>query len=902
MDDMTTKDIEALGIDPDNMDIGTNEDGYTVEHSQVVEDHEGKIMTIHTSDEDVSVEELKKGAAIISSVIDVDKKQDADLKAFKEEADKVKETIEAAVHKQQMEEDALMDEALEEDGIVINKSLMPLELNAFEQVKLFLTDSKNFFNSSFIQSIGSASISSSSMTSAEVQKVVVDTIIIFSQICKKFSDIEAQYGNLSDKSALDTVIIRSLTELSDDIINSKLYSPYAARNIMLRIGGGVEYFGKITGNTEGTRIFEKFMSTDINVDLPFAKNLQREAESKIKILDVVKSVQSYSKFLSRDVAKCNDMSDFIRSFSDIVNKASSSISDILEDDNTGVTVDEVLKKSFFETVVRTKDVHMKTGIAIFDSVTNGGFEKDRVYLFSGKTGGGKSTVLLNLAYGMYKAGNGLFFSEVPILKRFIENDRNIDIFRDFYRSHVNQLIKEDIERYGQEIGQKKHIILYVTLENTEYETIKRFMCRMGLVSHIFWMLVERDKDLSQLVRNKGMNFDYNDLPTDMSESLKKRLYAISSYIKILNEYSRTEFKVFWRPPYTITTYDIFMECKKLERDGYIVDAVFVDYPDKMKPIERDVSKSDQSWDTLGKIIDNLKGFSKQAAVPVIGVSQLTRQGNKESGSKNTIIKGGSTAGSQQKESNTDFLINMNIHAKDDSELNIRVDMFKNYQREINRTRFGAINTLFANNNNLTKVDDDTVDEKNPGELTPDKIRFFRDVTIKAERASDMLQLSFAMPDVQSINNYIVKNRDGISDMMFDTYIIYGMYMVTDYDQEAIDAARFCTETFMEIASHMNNTNMVNQQASQVCNGLYYWFNQKLAQMQLEVDAIVRGQMGKALNGVPAQVGQQNGSKFAPLINSGPLINTTSMIPAAPNLLQQQEQQQIIKPNDIQGIG
>lgn len=846
---------------------------FTTEHSQIIEDDEGKIISITTTDIDDNDEELQKGIAILSRAISMTDDDTLQIQAIKEESERIREAVEKAIENETL--DDINDEELEDDdSIIINKNLMPLELNAFEQVKLFLTDSKNFFNSSFIQSIGAASISSSSMTSPDIQKVVVDTIIIFSQICKKFKDIESQYGNFFKRDALDTAVIESMMELSDKIINSEPYSPYIARNILSRIGWGMDYFGKITGNKEGTERFEKYLNTDISFDLKYAMNLQRDAESKIKILDVVKSVQSYSKFLSRDAAKCNDMNDFIRGFSDIINNASSSLSDILDEDNTGITVNEVLSKSFFETVVRTKDVHIKSGISMFDSITNGGFEKDRVYLFSGKTGGGKSTVLLNIAYGMYKVGNGLVFPEVPILQKFIESDRNIRIFKQFYKSNVNQLIKDDIERYGQEKGQKKHIILYVTLENTEYETVKRFMCRMGLVSHIFWMLIERDPALCQLVKTKGMNFEIQDLPSLMPIELKRRLYAIASYIKIVSENSRTEFKVFWRPPYTITTYDIFMECKKLERDGYIVDAVFVDYPDKMKPIDRDVSKSDQSWDTLGKIIDNLKGFSKQAGVPVIGVSQLTRQGNRDSGSKSVIIKGGSTAGSQQKESNTDFLINMNIHAKDDTELNIKVDMFKGYQREINRTKFGAINSLFSNQSGASskanynnKDDDDTI--------SPERMQFFKEVTMKAERASDILQLSFAMPDVQSINNYIVKNRDGTSDIMFDTYIVYGMYMVTDYDQEAVDSAKFCAETFLQIAKYMNNSHMMNQHASQVCNGLQYWFNQKISQIQLQIDDLIRGQSGKPLNAVPVINNNRNITSFptnnrsnAPQINKG----------------------------------
>ena len=128
-----------------------------------------------------------------------------------------------------------------------------------------------------------------------------------------------------------------------------------------------------------------------------------------------------------------------------------------------------------------------------------------------------------------------------------------------------------------------------------------------------------------------------------------------------------------------------------------------------------------------------------------------------------------------------------------------------------------------------------------------------------------------MPDVQSINNYIVKNRDGTSDIMFDTYIVYGMYMVTDYDQEAVDSAKFCAETFLQIAKYMNNSHMMNQHASQVCNGLQYWFNQKISQIQLQIDDLVRGQSGKPLNAVSVTNNTRN-------FTSAPTNNNRSNIP------------------------
>lgn len=796
-------------------------------------DDSTSFATLQIQDDDIHLvnnAEDCNDSTSISDVIHVDPDIIEDIKDNQEKLDTILDNAQDSTESSYED-----DEALDTDAV----PLMPLELNAFEQVKLFLTDSKNFFNSSFIESVGTAALSTTTLNNPDIQRVVVDIIVIFSRISKNFNEIEKSYGKLTNRSMIDEIIIDSLTKISDAVIAQDIpYSPYMARDIFNEVSNEPKYFTDVTISNEVSEKFNKLIETDISITLSYVKQIQRDLESKLKILDIVKNIQQYSKFLSRDASKCNNITDFIKQYSDIVNSASSSISEVLDTEDSGLTVENVLNHSFFDTIIRTKDVHVKCGLSAFDSITNGGFEKDRVYLFAGKTGGGKSTVLLNVAYGMYKSSNGIFFPEVQLFNKFIESDQNIEIFKNYYDANIKALKEEDRERFGLEYASKKHMILYVTLENTEFETVKRFMCRMGLLSHIFWILIERDARLEKIVRTKGLDFTMNDLPSEMSHNLKRRLFAMSSYIKIMSSNNRTEFKVWWKPPYSISTYDIFMECKRLERQGYIIDAVFIDYPDKMRPIDTHISKADQSWDTLGKIIDNLKGFSKQVSVPVLAVSQLTRQGNKDSGNKNTIIKGGATAGSQQKESNTDTLINMNIHSKDDAELTGRVDMFKNYQRFINQSKSSVVNNLFTRDNK----------ELN-NKSSKEKYEYFKKLTVQADRAADILQLAFSMPDVQTISNYIVKNRDGISDIVFETYIVYGMYLVTDYDQEAIDSSKYSVDTYMEIVKYMNAAAIINDQSHQVCMSLYKSFQDKIGGFQASINSMLRQSSGQNMNSV-----------------------------------------------------
>ena len=711
----------------------------------------------------------------------------------------VDSNIEELINNTQEEFDSYNDEELEDS----DNNLLPLELNAYEQIKLFLTDSKNFFTSALIENIALLALSNNTMNNLQLQQIVGDTIIIFSQVCKNINNIEQHYGKLLTRTTLDNIIIDALEKISNSIMVDQVpYSSYSAQSIFEEVSKYPEYYADIHVDNELIDDYNQLMRSNIEVTVDYARNLQKELESKNKILDIVKNVQEYSRFLSRDAIKCNNIEEFLKSFSNILNNTSTSISEIINDESSGITLSDVLEKSFYNTVIRSKEVHVKTGLATFDALTNGGFEKDRVYLLSGKTGGGKSTVLLNLAYGMYKTGNGMTLPEIEIFKKLEESDENIQRFENYCINNIKSLYTED---------NKKHVVLYVTLENTDYETIKRFMCRMGLISNIMWLLFERDPYLSNLIKNKGLNFKYEDLPNNMNAILKRRLCAISTYINIINKSKRAIFKCLWQPPYSITTYDIFMYCKQMERHGYHIDSVFIDYPDKLKPLESAVSKGDQSWDTLGKIVDNLKGFAKQAATPVIGVSQLTRQGNKDSGLKNIIIKGGSTAGSQQKESNSDTLINMNIHSKDDNELAGRIDLFKNYQKFINQSKVGVANQVFLGYNN--------------------SIEEVEKLSQSISRSTDILQLAFSIPDIQTISNYIVKNRDGISDITFETYIVYGMYLVTDYDEEALASAEYAVDTYNMIINYMHQNGLINDLAMQVSNGIVRHFNLKVNELR-----------------------------------------------------------------------
>lgn len=703
----------------------------------------------------------------------------------------------------------------------------PLELMTYEQIKLFMSDSKNFFTSDLIETVGQLLSSKHIMDSEDITRIGSDITLSFARAYDRINNIESLFGNIIEKNTIDKIIIDTINKVSKRLMNEELpFSNYLFRSILNEVINQPEYYATLSIDNDFKDTFKDIFSGNIEISKDYILNIKNTIDSKIKILDVVQSIQQYTKFISKDAIKYNNIEDFLNGFYQVLNETSANISRAVEDENDGITLNKVLDKAFYKTIIRTKDDHIKCGMNIFDSITNGGFERDRVYLLSGKTGGGKSTVLLNIAYGMYKIGNGMFLPEINILNRMSESDENIKLFDDYCRVNIENIKAFDLYNHpnNPEYANKKHILLYITLENTEYETMKRFIGRMGMFTNIFWNLIERDEEVKKCVTQEGgFNFTEENLPLNMNIKLKRRLKAISSYIRILNKYSRTIFKVIWKPPYTINAFDIFAEIKKAERNGYIVDAVFVDYPDKLKAINSDntIIKSEQSWDTLGKIIDNLKGLAKQARVSIIGVSQLNRNSIKESSNKNVLIRGGNTAGSQQKESNSDSLINMNILSKEESELKARVDLFKNYQRVLNQSKQGLANELFNSTNNGYSFN---------------KIK---DLLVQSDRSTDILQISFNMPDIQTIINYIVKNRDGISDITFETYIVYGIYMVTDYAEEALLSSEYAIDTYSLIVEYMYTNGMLSQSVLQVSNGMLKYFQQKQNEFRTSIDKSIK---------------------------------------------------------------
>jgi len=86
------------------------------EHSQVIENDEGKIISITTTDID-NDEELQKGIAILSRAISMTDDDTLQIQAIKEESERIREAVEKAIE----------NEIIKRDEADMNREISPLK-------------------------------------------------------------------------------------------------------------------------------------------------------------------------------------------------------------------------------------------------------------------------------------------------------------------------------------------------------------------------------------------------------------------------------------------------------------------------------------------------------------------------------------------------------------------------------------------------------------------------------------------------------------------------------------------------------------------------------------------------------------------------------------------------------
>jgi len=742
-----------------------------------------------------------------------------------------------------------------------------------EQIRRFISGDRSFFDSKLIESV--SRIVFGKCVDPEASGRITDVVLTFASLCKKYAQYENRFGEIVSLDAVDRALIQTIHTISAgymatqrSITPNEVYAEFrktfASSQFKMFVEADPSMATKIQSFIESTTIDSKQI-----------EDTQVFIENKIAVVDVLEQIESYTSFLETGAMTCTTLDDFVTKFSRVVNDASASLSNIVDVRDDEGSLSDALHGSFFKEIIANDKDRLKCGINIIDAVLGGGFDKARVTMFAGKTGGGKSTMLINVAYGMLKTLNGMYFSEIDIL----QNDAAFDM--------ILSTLKKYVQQTRDAAPKRKKLILYVTLENMKTETIKRILCRMGLMPNIIWTLLGRDHRLAEILTTKGFKLTRTDLPPHMEEKLATRIINMCSLIQfMLHDGANAELKVVWQPPMTITSYNLFLLSKKYERMGYDVMATFVDYPDKMRAIDTgSKAHTDQNWLELGTIIDNLKTLSKQIEQNrVICVTQVNREANK---GDQKVLKGGATSGSIHKEYNTDTYISLAFKSDDDLDLETQYKEFKMHQHVLYSQRRSIFNQLISSGDDASFKSTE---------------RQFNAVMQNMLRSSDIITMRLGVPKIAQVASYVTKNRDGVNDLTFELHIVYGMYMITDSFEEALESAKYATETYAMLVEYMYTEHLIGGEAYQMCRYMVSQFMAKYNEQKMrctsQLDQSVstyRLTTNNAMRSMPTT--NQWAAPISPIKQShdGTIIPSTKLVPPAAAYAEHEEQTSVSPP-------
>jgi len=124
-------------------------------------------------------------------------------------------------------------------------------------------------------------------------------------------------------------------------------------------------------------------------------------------------------------------------------------------------------------------------------------------------------------------------------------------------------------------------------------------------------------------------------------------------------------KIIEYPTKSLTPSMLREELKKLERSGFKIDLLCVDYVDLLRSTMRDGSK----WDMQADCVEQLRAIAGELQIPVLSASQINRSGKGKS-----LTDGGDIAGSFEKVAVADQIITLaqTDDERADSHLRIRL--------------------------------------------------------------------------------------------------------------------------------------------------------------------------------------------------------------------------------------
>lgn len=273
-------------------------------------------------------------------------------------------------------------------------------------------------------------------------------------------------------------------------------------------------------------------------------------------------VRMYNNFKTDNY---DDFNAMLKSFEDASDELSASFKKVRETieerKNIVSTANESLTHTLSALIEDEKNpsTKIKTGIRAINDMLGGGFEKSRVYVPLGMPKGWKSAFSFSCAIWAKKYN------------------------KDIKTKNPN----------------RKPLILYITLENTVKETVKRAVTYAA-----------------------GNSLDYS----NVDDVYLHNLLVESGYLSNNeNDITEPSIEIMYKPNKSISVRDIDVIIDDYDKQGFETVFLIVDYIKRLKPIE----KQKELRTEYGAIVDDLQVLAKEREIPVVAPMQLNRAAIKD---------------------------------------------------------------------------------------------------------------------------------------------------------------------------------------------------------------------------------------------------------------------------------
>ena len=254
-----------------------------------------------------------------------------------------------------------------------------------------------------------------------------------SYLCKEFKTFIEKVKNKQDD--------QHVTFISLDKLQNKMLT-YISRSFTLN--------NKVIDGDITLEKYKAFIDGDLELNMEEKGKALSIAKQEELILDVVNEIQSnfsnkkcmfnalgqielLKKFINNGYLECSSWNELVNKLHTILGNALLDVQTYTYDAANSLDLSTV---TITDLITNNNEVtKISTGYKMFDRILQGGFQNQRIYMFGGISGGGKSLVLVNFAYRA---------------KLFLD------------------------EKYQTESNE--HTVLYVSLENSTKETGDRFVC------------------------------------------------------------------------------------------------------------------------------------------------------------------------------------------------------------------------------------------------------------------------------------------------------------------------------------------------------------------------------------------------------------------------------------------